>query len=231
MAPPGAENKGRPLLNELIFTWSVALPMLLLGMLVGWRPLRHLQLLRRRQKLISGYAIARLDNVILDDGIGGHKVLEHILLTPEGLLVLLPRHCDGALFGGDKIDSWTQMVGGKSFHFENPLHQLEELLATLRYNLPGIPLEGQVLFSGRCRFPKGRPGRILLVEEMAGQEGRVDQAVVPVLDEAWQTLMAQPKADAVVDDPVYKVSTPRLWLAALLLFAAVAWVGLRQSSG
>ncbi len=210
-----------------MITWSVALPLSALALLLGWRPWCRLRQQRRHQRLISGYGIARLDNVILDDGIGGHKVLEHILLTPEGLRVLLPRHCDGALFGGEKIDSWTQMVGGKSFHFENPLHQLEELLAVLRYHLPGIPLQGWVLFSGHCRFPKGRPERILLVDEMAGQEGRVDQAVVPVLDEAWQKLLSQPRAEGAGDDPAYAVSPLHLWLAALLLLVSIAWLGWR----
>jgi hypothetical protein len=208
-------------------TTGVALLLLFLALFVSWRPVRLLWRARRRQRLITGYGVARLDNVVLEDGMGGHKVLEHILLTPQGLRVLLPRHCDGALFGGDKIDSWTQMVGGKSFHFDNPLHQLEELLATLRYHLPGIPVEGRVLFSGGCRFPKGRPGRILLLNELGGQGGRIDQAVVPVLDEAWQLLQRQPRAEGVAVDPATAVSLPRLWLAALLTLAALGWLGWR----
>jgi hypothetical protein len=213
--------------SEFVITGSVALVLLLLALFLSWRPLRLLWQAHRRQRLISGYGVARLDNVVLDDGIGGQKVLEHILLTPQGLLVLLPRHCDGALFGGDKINSWTQMAGGKSFHFDNPLHQLQELLATLRYQLPGIPVEGQVLFSGSCRFPKGRPGRILLLDELAGQGGRIDQAVVPVLDEAWQQLQRQPRAEATVDDQASVVSLPCLWLAALLVLTATGWLGWR----
>jgi hypothetical protein len=194
---------------------------------VGWLPLQRWRQARRQQQLISGYGVARLDNVILEDGIGGHKVLEHILLTPQGLLVLLPRHCNGALFGGEKINSWTQMVEGKSFHFANPLHQLQDLLATVHYHLPGIPVEGRVLFNGSCRFPKGRPGRILLLEELAGQGGRVDQAVVPVLDEAWQMLQRQPRAERTEDEPATAVSTPRLWLAGLLALSAAGWLGWR----
>jgi hypothetical protein len=214
-------------LSESLITGSVALVLLLLALILSWRPLRLLWQARRRDKLISGYGVARLDNVVLDDGIGGQTVLEHILLTPQGLLVLLPRHCDGALFGGDKINSWTQMAGGKSFHFDNPLHQLQELLASLRYQLPGIPVEGRVLFSGRCRFPKGRPGRILLLDELAGQDGRVDQAVLPVLDEAWHKLQRQPRADATVDESTSVVSRPCLWLATLLVLSATGWLGWR----
>ncbi|MEN8169116.1 MAG: nuclease-related domain-containing protein [Pseudomonadota bacterium] len=205
----------------------MALPPLLFTLLLGWKPIRLLWRARRRQRLISGYGVARLNNVVLEDGIGGHKVLEHILLTPDGLLVLLPRDCDGALFGGDKIDSWTQMVGNKSFHFENPLHQLDELLAILHYHLPGIPVEGQVLFRGHCRFPKGRPERLLLLEEMVGQDRRVDQAIVPVLEQAWQKLQGQPRAEKVADDPVYAVSATRLWLAAMLVLLTVGWLGWR----
>jgi len=207
-----------------MITWGVPPVLLLLSMLLAWRPLRRRSQARRRQKLISACGVARLDNVILEDGMGGSKVLEHLLLTPQGLLVLLPRHCDGALFGGDKIDSWTLMAGGKSFHFDNPLHQLEELLATLRYLLPGIPVEGRVLFSGSCRFPKGRPGRILLLDEMAAQGERIDQAVLPVLDEAWQTLQSQPKTEPSAVAPAYAVSAPRLWLSALLLLSAIGWL-------
>ena len=215
-------------MSEIVITWSVAIPLLLLALFIGWRPLGQLRQKLRSQRLISGYGIARLDNVILDDGMGGQKVVEHILLTPEGLLLLLPRHCDGALFGSEKIDNWTQMPGsGKSFHFENPLHQLEDLLATLRYHLPGIPLQGRVLFSGRCRFPKGRPERLLLIDELAGQEGRVDQAVLPVIEEAWQKLQSQPRAEQSTDDSVYTVSYLRLWSAALLALGSVAWVAWR----
>ncbi len=209
---------------ETMITWSVALLLCLLVLWSGWQPVQRLLMARRRQKLISGYGVARLDNVVLDDGIGGHKVLEHILLTPNGLLVLLPRHCDGALFGGDKIDNWTQMVGSKSFHFGNPLHQLEELLAVLRYHLPGIPVEGRVLFSGHCRFPKGRPERLLLLEEMSGQEGRVDQAVVPVLEQAWQSLLRLPRAEATATGMDDSISKPRLWSALLLMALATAWL-------
>jgi restriction system protein len=213
--------------SETVITWGLASVLLLVALLLAWRPLGQRRLAWRRQKLITAYGVARLDNVILDDGMGGHKVLEHILLTPQGLLVLLPRHCDGALFGGDKIDSWTQMAGGKSFHFANPLHQLQELLATLHYHLPGIPAEGRVLFSGSCRFPKGRPGRVLLLDELAGQSGRINQAVVPVLDEAWQTLQRQPRAENSVNDSDSSVSTAPLWLAALLALTATGWLGWR----
>lgn len=212
---------------ETVITWSATLLCLLSALWLGWQPLRRLLLARRRQRLITGYGVARLDNVVLEDGIGGHTVLEHILLTPNGLLVLLPRHCDGALFGGDKIDSWTQMVGSKSFHFENPLHQLEELLAALRYQLPGIPVEGRVLFSGHCRFPKGRPGRLLLLEEMSGQEGRVDQAVVPVLEEAWHTLQGLPRAEAASTPTDDSSQQLRIWLSLLLAAASALWLGWR----
>ena len=208
-----------------MITGGVALALFLLALWVGWQPLRRLAAARRHQKLISGYGIARLDNVILDDGIGGQTVVDHLLLTPEGLLLLLPRHCDGALFGGDKIDSWTQVTGaGKSFHFQNPLHQLDEVTAAVRYQLPGIPLQGRVLFSGRCSFPKGRPERLLLLDELSGQEGRVDQAVVPVLEQAWQKLQSQPRSEPSGDDPLNPVSGARLWLAVVLLLGAVGWV-------
>lgn len=211
----------------MVVTWSVALLPLFIALLLVWRPLRCLLQLRRRQKLISGYGVERLDNVILEDGIGGHQVLEHVLLAANGIRVLLPRQCSGALFGSDNIDRWTQMVGGKSFHFENPMHQLDELLAALRYQLPGIPVDGWLLLSGECTFPKGRPSRILLLEEIDTQDRAVDQAVLPVLDEAWQKLKQQPRAEAGAPlDPSLTVSPARWWFSSLLLLAALGWLAM-----
>lgn len=214
-------------MSESVITWGVGLTLLLLAMLLSWRSLRISWQCWRRQRLISGYGLARLDNVVLEDGIGGHKVVEHILLTPDGLLLLLPRHCEGALFGSDNIDSWTQMIGGKSFQFENPLHQLEELLATVRFHFKGIPLDGRVLLSGACLFPKGRPGRLLLLDEMVREERIVEQAVVPVLQDVWATLQQQSTAEPVFDDPAYTVSSSRLWLSLLVGLLSVAWLGWR----
>ncbi len=213
-------------MSEMIITWVVALLPLLLALLLSWHPLRCLIRMRRRQKLISSYGVARLDNLIMEDGIGGHQVLEHVLLAANGLRVLLPRQCNGALFGGDKIDRWTQMIGGKSFHFENPMHQLDELLAAVRYQLPGIPVEGRLLLSGNCSFPKGRPSRIVLLEELAGEEGRIDQAVQPVLDEAWQKLQQLPRAQSTRVDPSLYVSAKRWWFSSLLLLLGLSWLAL-----
>ena len=209
-------------MTEQLITWGTGLLLLLGATIVGWPPLRRAAQLRRRERLISGYGIARLDNVMLEDGMGGQKVIELLLLTPGGLLLLLPRHCDGALFGSERIDNWTQMgAKGKSLHFENPLHQLEELLATLRYHLPGIPLQGRVLFSGDCRFPKGRPERLLLLEELSGQEGRVDQAVLPVIGEAWDKLKGQPRASARAEEGTAGL---RLAMALVLALLASGWL-------
>lgn len=205
----------------------VALLLLVVAVMVGHRSLRLLLLARRSQRLISAYGLERLDNVILEDGMGGHCVLEHLLLTPEGIVALIPRHCDGALFGASQIDRWTQMIAGKSFHFPNPLLQLEEVMATLRYQLPGIPVEGYILYSGNCRFPKGRPEHILLLNELGQKDKRIDQAVVPVLDEAWRKLQAQPTAEAPPAAPEHTPSRFRLSLSLLLMLGACVWLGWR----
>lgn len=214
-------------MNELGITLLVALVLLFVAVVVGRRSLRLLLLARRSQRLISAYGLERLDNVILEDGMGGHSVLDHLLLTPEGIVVLVPRHCDGALFGASQIDRWTQMIGGKSFHFPNPLLQLEEVMATLRYQLPGIPLEGYILYSGNCRFPKGRPEHLLLLNELGQRDKRIDQAIVPVLDEAWRKLQAQPTAEAPPAAPEHSPSMLRLLMSLLLLLCAFAWLGWR----
>ena len=60
-------------MSELLITGSVGLLLILFALLIGWRPLRQVLARRRRERLISGYGLARLDNVMLDDGMGGQR--------------------------------------------------------------------------------------------------------------------------------------------------------------
>jgi hypothetical protein len=64
----------------------------------------------RRKELL-----ARLDRiayesahqVLVPDGMGGYIHIDHLLLTPRGLLVLDTRRVPGLIFGGDQMSDWT----------------------------------------------------------------------------------------------------------------------------
>lgn len=53
----------------------------------------------------------------------GTTQFDHILLSPFGVFVLETKNYSGWIFGSAAQKTWTQKLGGKSFKFQNPLHQ------------------------------------------------------------------------------------------------------------
>ena len=103
------------------------------------------------------------------------------------LKVTNPRN--GIIFGGENMDTWAQVIGKRTIRFANPLYGMEGLLATLRYHLPKVALEGHVLFIGDCSFPKGKPQGVWTLDELAeAGSSEIQQAVAPVLKEAWKDI-------------------------------------------
>ena len=54
--------------------------------------------------------------VLVPDGMGGYIHIDHLLLTPRGLLVLDTRRVAGLIFGGDQMSDWT-VIGPAPLHF------------------------------------------------------------------------------------------------------------------
>lgn len=173
---------------QLVITWLPALLACLLALFLAYPAFTRLRARRRERGLIRNYGVAQLSEVLLDDGMGGKILFDHLLLTPQGIMALLRQPCQGAIFAGERMDQWAQVVGKRTYRFTNPLHALDEQLATLRYHLPGLPLEGRILFCGACEFPKGRPDRLLLLVEMDSPDRGVSPAVQPVLEQGWKLL-------------------------------------------
>ncbi len=79
----------------------------------GWRAYQR----RARRKAL----LARLERVAysaahqvqVPDGMGGFIHIDHLLLTPRGVLLLDTRRVAGLIFGGDQMSDWTVMGGGR----------------------------------------------------------------------------------------------------------------------
>ncbi len=55
--------------------------------------------------------------VLVPDGMGGFIHIDHLLLTPRGILLLDTRRVAGLIFGGDQMSDWTVM-GRRRFTFD-----------------------------------------------------------------------------------------------------------------
>jgi len=148
---------------------------LLLGMLLAlglavsallyWRYRRRRQPVQRLRRA----AAALMDNVILPDGNGGEILIELLLLTSEGIMVLDIRHADGHVFGSEAMEEWTVLAHGRRYTFGNPQHALYDRVAAVRRVVSEVPVAGYIVFAGRAEFSRGKPRHVLLLEELLGQ--------------------------------------------------------------
>jgi len=219
--------------NEEILTWGVAAALLLMALLMVRPAIRHRLQRRREERMINGLGVDQIRDVIIDDGMDGTVVLERLLLTPEGMLVLMTLRREGNLFGGDRIDTWVQVKGKRTIRFPNPFYTLETLLTAVRYHAPGITVRSRVLFLGNCTFPKGKPEGAWTMTDVPEHEGKkVSAGVLPVMQEKWDALKKHatpinPKTQAHLLSIPDSCCRMRIALAVLQILAAGAWLAWR----
>jgi len=134
--------------------------------------------------------------VLVPDGMGGYIHIDHILLTPRGVLVLDTRRIAGLIFGGDQMSDWTVMGRGRRFTFDNPQPALYDRIAAVKALVGEVPVEGRLLFSNHGRFTKGKPKYVLMldgieVEFPAVDRGQTDFPEYTAYMDSWNRLVGQ----------------------------------------
>jgi nuclease-like protein len=151
------------------------------------------------------HLLARLDRVayesahqvLVPDGMGGYIHIDHLLLTPRGLLVLDTRRVPGLIFGGDQMSDWTVM-GRHRFTFDNPQPALYDRIAAVKALAGDFPVEGRLLFSNIGKFTKGMPKYVMMLDGIEVEFPQVDRslkgsAALEPFAEVWSRVVAQLK--------------------------------------
>jgi hypothetical protein len=155
-----------------IVAGSIALVVLVA--LVVWLLLRRKKGPEIKQAL-EAVAIARLQNVLVPDGMGGHIQVEHLLLTGQGLVVIDAKSFAGTIFASERMEEWTVIGKQGRFTFPNPLGTLYDRVAALRQLVRDVPVAGHVLFAGGADFSKGRPRDVLSATELVERYRRPEK--------------------------------------------------------
>ena len=156
------------------------------------RRTRRKALLARLERV--GYQAAH--QVLVPDGMGGFIHIDHLLLTPRGVLVLDTRRVAGLIFGGDQMSDWTVM-GRRRYTFDNPQPALYDRIAAVKALVgDAVPVEGRLLFSNHGKFTKGKPKYVLMLDGIEVEFPVVDrtQTNFPEYDvytKAWSRLLTQ----------------------------------------
>ena len=217
------------LLQELESNWLQWLGPLVLAGASFWIDLDIVRRLARATRLPAPLRrLSRhwLHNVLVDGGTDEPVHLAHAALLPTGLLVLDYRDFPGAVFAAERMEQWVQSPGGGGFPFANPLPHLEAAVAAVREAAGDPRVEGRVVFSDAASFPKGRPGRVSTVTELARrlEPGR-RQAVPEGLQRAWERLCerTRPAQHPAADPALRRAIAVRAALSSLLLVLAAGW--------
>ena len=139
----------------------------LLLLALGFFGLRAYQRRSRRKSLLARLervALAAAHQVLVPDGMGGFIHIDHVLLTPRGILVLDTRRVAGLIFGGDQMSDWTVMGRGHRYTFDNPQPALYDRIAAVKAVVVDVPVEGRLLFSNVGKFTKGIPKWVVMLD-------------------------------------------------------------------
>jgi hypothetical protein len=115
----------------------------------------------RVQRCLGRIGSEQIRNLVCADGIDGYYNIDRIALTRDAILVISYRPYGGNIYCAERISEWTQVIGQKSFKFENPLFELENQLTALRLLIGNAPLRGFLFFNRKAVFPKGHPDSVI----------------------------------------------------------------------
>jgi Nuclease-related domain len=165
----------------------------------GFWGLRAYQRRARRRALLGRLdriAFEAAHQVLVPDGMGGFIHIDHLLLTPRGVLVLDTRRVAGLIFGGDQMSDWTVMGRGRRFTFDNPQPALYDRIAAVKALTGDVPVEGRLLFSNVGKFTKGIPKWVLMLDGIEVEFPVVDRGMksspnLADYTQAWSRLVSQ----------------------------------------
>ena len=177
--------------NPTLVTWLVAGLILVLGLFLQIVWIKEYIREWKLNNLLKNVGAKSLHNVSITDGMDGKIFIEHLILTPDNILLLAVKKFRGLIFAAEKIDLWTQVVGNKSYKFENPLHQLENDVSVLNAKIKNTKIVERVLFINGSEFPKGKPEDVISISDIKGWAEEYANSEIPeALFADWNQLTA-----------------------------------------
>lgn len=167
-------------------------------------------------------------DVVLENGIDGLTFIDFVVLTPNGAVAVefIPRQ--GAIFGAENADQWSQVVGRKTTRFPNPISRNQDQVNALRLNAPDLKPRGLVLFGPDATFPKGKPDNVVIPNDL--HTDNPPTAVPATLNQHWKAFvrLAQERAASYPRELALLREKPnwgRPILGTLSTLGAIAWAG------
>ena len=137
-------------------------------------------------------ALEICSDFVLPDGVDGYVHIAHVLLRPEGFLVLDLLEGTGRLIAGERLPEWSLMGKRRRFTFPNPLLLLERKLLAVRELASEVTIVGYVVLADGLAVPRAQPERVVSLAELHRRLPRpaAHAAVAPATAEAWARIQS-----------------------------------------
>ena len=178
---------------------------ILLICLVNRKQLQHRLREWRIQRCLQQIGCDQIRNLVCPDGLDGNYTIDRLALVQDAILLIAYKPYGGNIYCAERIAEWTQVIGQKSFKFENPLFELDNQLTALKSLAGGAPLQGFLFFNHSAEFPKGHPDVVLHPDNIPDRFfGANCGPVNPLVQAAWESLKARHKQPSVINQASVK---------------------------
>ena len=148
------------------------------------------RVIRRRkgnlESVLSDISYDRIEGLVIPSADEGEIMVDYLLLTSRGLLILEIKDVTGTVFGGDKMQDWTVISNERRYTFSNPQPPLYDRIAAVRQIVRQVPVAGRILFLDGAEFTKGVPGLVCNLQELLSEFGEPDKNAAKFKIEAFK---------------------------------------------
>jgi len=169
------------------FSGLYLLPVLLIVLLLIWLFVRARQgRARSLDQVLDMIAFDRIQDLVIPNADEGEILIDHLVLTAQGLLIVDVKEVSGAVFGSDKMQDWTVISEDHRFTFANPQPALYDRIAAVRQIVRQVPVAGRIVFLDGASFTKGIPGLVIGLDDLLEEFGEDDKAAAKIKIEAFR---------------------------------------------
>ncbi len=138
------------------------------------------------EQALADISYDRIEALIVPSADEGEILVDYLLLTSQGLLILEIKDVQGTVFGGDKLKDWSVISDERRFTFSNPQPALYDRIAAVRQIVREVPVAGRILFMDGAQFTKGTPDLVSNIADLVDEFGETDKNAAKFKVEAFK---------------------------------------------
>ena len=135
---------------------------------------------------IAAISFDRIQALVIPSADEGEILVDYLLLTSKGLLILDVKDAQGIVFAGDKLQEWTVINDDRRYTFSNPQPALYDRIAAVRQIVREVPVAGRILFLDGADFTKGVPELVSNLTDLVSEFGDADKNAAKFKIEAFK---------------------------------------------